>query len=264
VSAAPAGDADELVRRGNAAFDREDFPAALDFYSRAEDTISDPGIVAFNEAVALYKLGRYREAELHFQRCLEQAEGERLAGVLYNLGNSLVQQAQDRDAKLLERAVVLYQKCVVQEGAGQELVDDARHNLGLAQALLKRAKAAGKPSDQDQDPNQNKPGTSDDRGTDPGAKEQGPGSQPFGPGGPDKSPYKVSPGGVPRDAVQTTEPPPPGVGNLPPVPDKDQLAPLSPAETAAYLREAAARIERERREHHRRSAPTPGRNVMDW
>src|SRR6516164_1882882 len=95
VSAAPPEEADRLVRLGNEAFDREDYAAAMVYYTQAEDHITDPGLVAFNKGAALYRLGRFREAELHYLRCREDAAGERRARLLYDLANAILQQAQD-------------------------------------------------------------------------------------------------------------------------------------------------------------------------
>jgi hypothetical protein len=54
------------------------------------------------------------------------------------------------------------------------------------------------------------------------------------------------------------------MGNLPPIPDQDELAPLSPEDTAAYLRRVAARVARERREHKQHLAPKAPPGVPDW
>src|SRR5262249_1686894 len=101
LGAGPAADPEGLVRQGNAAFARRDSAAALDRYTRAEDRIVDPGLVAFNKATAFFRVGAateeparraglYREAELHYRRALEDAAGQRQLGALYGLGTSLV------------------------------------------------------------------------------------------------------------------------------------------------------------------------------
>src|SRR5205085_3914789 len=122
-SAAP----DELTRRGNAALG-DDPAAALGWYNRAEERTTDPGLVAFNEAVALYRLGRYREAELHFRRCREDATGERLARLLAGLGNCLVRRSRGSDANLLDQAIGSYEACLAQADLDPSLADDVRHN----------------------------------------------------------------------------------------------------------------------------------------
>src|SRR5262245_38647829 len=94
LSAAPPREAEELVRRGNAAFAHGNYGAALRLYAAAEDATTDPGLVAFNKGVALYQLEHYAEAEAHFRCCREDAAGARRDRVLYNLGNSILQQAR--------------------------------------------------------------------------------------------------------------------------------------------------------------------------
>ena len=81
VSAAPLADAEALVRQGNAAFAKGAYTSAVDAYTKAEEHIADPGLVAFNKGTALYRLGRYRDAELHFRRSMEDAVGRRRARV---------------------------------------------------------------------------------------------------------------------------------------------------------------------------------------
>lgn len=67
------------MRLGNAAFGQKDYDAAVNFFEAAEARTADPGLVAFNKAAALYRLGRYAEAERHYRMCLEDAEGPRKA-----------------------------------------------------------------------------------------------------------------------------------------------------------------------------------------
>src|SRR5271156_4871 len=94
VSAAPADRADDELRQGNLAFERGDYDGAMRHYEQAEIEITDPGLVAFNEAAALYRLGQYAEAAEHYLRARDDAIGPRRARLLYDLGNCLVQQAQ--------------------------------------------------------------------------------------------------------------------------------------------------------------------------
>src|SRR5438128_6709369 len=107
--------AEDLVRRGNTAFAGADFATAIDFYSRAEESVTDPGLVAFNKAAALYHLGRYREAELYYRYGRDEATGLRRARLLYSLGNCLLQQAQDRDTRRLKEAMSFYEACMQYE-----------------------------------------------------------------------------------------------------------------------------------------------------
>src|SRR5262249_36018685 len=151
LAAAPPPDPEELVRQGNAAFAREDYAAAVDYYSRAEDGTLDPGLVAYNKAAALYRLAGqpdnaarrgslYREAELQYRCTLEGAAGARRAGALYGLGNSLLQQGLRRGPAVLQDAVRCYEECLREPELAPELADDARHNLELARLLWLQAR----------------------------------------------------------------------------------------------------------------------------
>ena len=72
IAAAPM--MDDFVRRGNEAFQRKDYTAALELYELAEERAADPGLVAFNKAATLSRLGRTREAELCYLRCMQDRD----------------------------------------------------------------------------------------------------------------------------------------------------------------------------------------------
>jgi len=263
LAAAPALDPDDATRRGNLAFARGEFAAALDWYTRAEERTTDPGLIAFNKAAALYRLDRFREAELHYRRCREDAVGPRLPRLLLGLGNSLLQQSQGRSPALIQEAVGCYERCLARAETDADLVADARHNLELARQLLEHAQnlpEGAKPPDREAEVEVESPydkrsarqGHRDDPAL---AKlEPKPGSRPR-PG------ERGDPGASPQGVDQ---PPPPGKGNLPPLPDEDELTALSPEDAAEHLRRAALRIACEQLEHRRLAAPTPSRTVLDW
>lgn len=259
LGAGPTTDAADLFRQGNAAFDRGDYETALSLYRRAEGKIADPGWLAFNEGAALYRLGRYREAEVHYWLSRQDAAGPRLPRVLYDLGNAVFQQAGTRDAALLQRAIGFYEECLSQTEAEPEVLDNARHNLELARALLKNAKAR-----KDDHPSESNPGkrpaedlqppkqsnlAGDDSGLD---NDAGTGQRPA------EGSEHESRGDSKNPKHQ------PGVGNLPPVPDSDQPVPLNSEDTSAYLKKASERILKERRGHYGKSASRPSQNIKDW
>jgi Ca-activated chloride channel family protein len=260
LGAVSVREVEDLIRRGNAEFGQENFAAAVDWYNRAEDSAPDPGLVACNEAAALYHLGRYREAELHYRYARQEATGVRLARLLYSLGNCIVQQAQDRDAPRLREAMGFYELCMQQKAADAALIANARYNLELARLLWLKAKAArrsGEPNNPDQGNEDEQARDLDDAGLrgDSMRSLDGRGrSQPLAGVRPDR-------GSTPND---TDQPPPPGKGNLPTLPDTDDLSPLTPEDAAEHLKQAAARILRERQEHVRVMTPTIPSNVKDW
>jgi tetratricopeptide (TPR) repeat protein len=260
ISAAPAQPVEDLVYQGNMAFERGDYAAAVDFYTRAETRVADPGLVALNKAAALYRLGRYREAELSYQCCREDATGDRLVRVLYDLGNAIVQQAQDRDAKRLAEAIDYYEECLHRGGADAELAEDVRANLKLAQALLARARTA-----KDQ-PNSDNSNSSDPSHPRDRANDNRSGGN-LSAGAPDSRGMEravADRSGDPLRDPASANQPPPGVGNLPAIPDQDDLAPLSSQDTTAYLDQVVARVLRERKEHKQRSPATGKRPDKDW
>lgn len=262
VSADRQDAVDALVRQGNAAYAAGDFAAALRLYEQAEDQTTDPGLVAFNEGAVFYRLGQYAEAERRYLRAREGATGERRARVLYDLGNSLVQQAGDRDVALLERAIASYDECLRQPEAAGDLAAGALENRRLAEEFLQRAKTARKQPLPEPPRPEEPPRPPEGRGEDRG--EGNPADAPEGeePGareGADRRSAADRGGAVPSD-----RPPPPGAGSLLPVPDEDEWVPLSPEETAAHLRQAAARIAAERQEHRHRAVRIRSANVRDW
>lgn len=263
VSAAAASDPADLVQQGNVAFDLGQFATALQYYEQAEERITDPGLVAFNKAVALYRLGRHREAELHFRRCLDNTEEPRRARAYYDLGNCLMHQDDGNDAALLRSAVKCFQQCLAREAADADLIANARHNLELAKLLLLKARPSTVKKNEDDDSERA-------GGSNPRPNDQGDDNQPTAtnPNAANPDPAKMGKtepvtASQAEKAVESQNAPP-GRGQLPPVQDQDQLVPLSPEDAAAHLQRAATRIMLERREHHQRSAQTPGRKVMDW
>jgi tetratricopeptide (TPR) repeat protein len=246
---------DDLVRAGNVAFNRDGFEGALELYTRAEERTLDPGLVAFDKANALYRLGRFREAESHYRRSREDAVGVRLARLLYNLANSLLQQSAARDASRLKEAIRLYEECLAQQQAEPAVLVDARFNLELAKLLLLQARAGRTERSRGDNPE------NEDRPSNPEAiDERG-----------DLDSAAASLRGRPEaqeraraPQAQTEEAPPPGKGNLLPIPDSERLHVLSPEDAANYLDQAATRILREQREHRKRMTPAHSSNVMDW
>lgn len=258
VSATPRLDADQWIRLGNADFDRGAYEEALDSYRRAEEHTIDPGLVALNQAAALYRLGRYREAELHYVRALEDAAGARRRRALFDLGNALVQEGQGNDAALLDRAIASYQACLKEPQLAPELLEDARHNLQVAQTLRQRAKidahkrpegARKNHAEREQrppDPRRNGKEAGADTPDSRGQLQQAMHGQPAKDG----------------TALASSQRQP-GTGALPPIPDSDELRPLAPEDALAHLRQATQRI---MNELHKQKLQTtrPTRNVLDW
>jgi Ca-activated chloride channel family protein len=257
LGAAPTDTANDLVRAGNAALDRTRPEAALDVYRRAEDLTDDPGLVAYNEAVAFYRLDRFRDAEAHFLRAREDATGNRLANVLLGLGNALVRQAGDVDASRLRQAIACYEKTLGISDLDSDRIAAAEHNLELARLLLiaarskKNAKggAASESNGPENDGSRSEAAQADDR--DPRSSA--------------RAPYEGEAAGDMEGASAAEKNrPTPGQGNLPPIPDSDDLSPLNSDDAKSFLRQQADRILHENLEHRQASVPIASKNVKDW
>lgn len=261
LSAAPAQKAEEWTRLGNDAFDKGDYEGAVRCYTQAEEHITEPGLVSLNKGAALYRLGKFADAEAHYSRCLEDAAGERRARALFDLGNAVLQQGRDRDACMIERAIGYYEDCLRQEAVDSELGADVRFNLELARVLLRKAQAAKKANDS-QNPKED--GSQPDERPD---SNRGTGMD-FEPGAGGQTgrtrAVKRKPGEGQQTPGTSSQDPPPGKGNLPPILDQDEMTPLSPEDTARYLEEVATRVLRERRENRKRGPVPISRHVMDW
>jgi tetratricopeptide (TPR) repeat protein len=259
LGGAARNDPTRWLLQGDDAYERGDYSSAADAYSKAESRTNDPGLVAFNKAAALYRLGRYGEAESYYTRCLEDAGDDRLPQALYNLANCLVQEARDMDAGMLERAIGNYERCLRQEPTDSSLAEDARANLELARALLARAKANRTSRNDSERASGGALREANDAAPASGSPE--PGSRQRNADLARRIPMSTDGGDEPLPSDQA---PPPGKGNLPPIPDRDKILPLSSEETAAYLKKAAERIAEERREHHKRSTHAPSSSILDW
>jgi tetratricopeptide (TPR) repeat protein len=262
LAAAPALYPEDLVRQGNAAYDRGEFGQAAEAYLQAAERTTDPGLVAFNEGVALYQQGRYRDAELHFRRAREDAQGERRARLLYNLGNCLVQQGRSQDIPRLKEAMAVYEECLQQPSTDAVLAADARHNLELARLLLQQARARKEGSNAaNEELNQETPPPSDDREDSRNGGTEATAPTPDGRGKMQRAPEA---GGDTQAAAQANQKPTAGKGDLPPIPDDEDASPLTPEDVVQHLQEVAALIAAERRTYRTRPVPPPPPNVKDW
>lgn len=258
VAAAGIDPALDDIRRGNVALELGHSAEALSHYANAVERTTDPGLVAFNQGVALYQLGRYREAELQFRRCLSDAYGPRRTRALYNLGTCLIHLSDGKQAEPLRAAVQSLELALASFEAEESLRLDLNFNLNLARTLLAGAKPAAdsqRPAEDTEPPGPShakdkpKTGTPGDTG-------------PVGPGSPSGEPVRAP--GAKGEARPTDRPGPPGKGNLPPLPDQEQLMPMDPNDLPAYLDRAAERIAAARRDQLRRSIPAGPMTFPDW
>jgi len=260
IAANTGPDVKDLVQRGNVSFQRQDYAAALALYEKSETAATDPGQVAFNEAAALYKLGRYRLAERHYRCALEDALGRRQTLARYGLANCLVRQGDELGSKALQEAIDLYEQCLAATNLDPDLATDLRHNLELAKLLWLESKARPTDRSGEEEGDQSKPPPTDPSNPRPQPGDNEPGSGRRDSRG-DRLPVKPEPG---KQSGPGDQQPAPGKGNLQPIPDTAELSPLSPEDAAAHLREAATRIARERNEHRHQGVKPVAPGVKDW
>jgi tetratricopeptide (TPR) repeat protein len=257
----PSASPEDLMRRGNAAYERGDYEAAAAAYTEAEARTTDPGLAAVNKAAALYQKGLYRDAELHYRCCLEDAKGQRRTHALYGLGNALLQQSHERGADVLRAAILAYERCLAQNPIDAALADDARHNLELAKLLLLRVPPRNsdtpdkKPDDPEERDRPPEPRPRPDQGLDQ-----------LGTGKADASGEKRrARQNQTKDATKSDEGTAGAGTQLPPVPDQDEMAPLSREDAEEHLQRAVAKILSERRAHHQQRRPRGTiANGLDW
>jgi tetratricopeptide (TPR) repeat protein len=251
----------DALRRGNIAYERGDYESAVRAYSQAESTITDPGLAAFNKATALYQRGKYRDAEQAFRCALEDAVGPRRTFALYGLGSALVQQGRERGAEVLREAVRCYEACIQRDDISADLADDACHNIELAKMLLATIspkssdKPDTRPDDKEEKPKPPQPRTTPESGEEPVGKGKADSRG-------EKQRVRKDQA---KDAQQTDEGAPGAGRELPPVPDQEDMAPMSPEDAQEHLKRAAARVMSEQRVHQKlKRARGSNENGLDW
>jgi tetratricopeptide (TPR) repeat protein len=265
VSATPPAPPEDLIRKGNTAVEAGDLEGADAQYAQAEERTADPGLVAFNKAIVSFKRGDFRRAELGFRRALADGDipADRRARGLYNLGTSLVRQAGETDVKQLQAAIECYE-LVLAETTDEGLRSDAGHNLELAKLLWAKARSRRPPGERDpdweepRDPKQPPPDPAKNP-DDPANEGNGDAKQPDQGAKLDVGKGKDK-GVMPKE----TEKKAPGHGNLPVVPDKDQVESYAPDDARARLLQNVERIRKERLKLREEAGQGERPRANDW
>lgn len=256
----------DLLREADAAVARQDWAAAESLYAEVEPITADPGLVAFNKGVVLFRQKNYRQAELHWRRALADAAipVERRARGLFNLGDALVKQAGAADAKTLQAAIECYD-LVGRESEDAQLKTDAAHNLEVAKLLWAKAFAGQLPKDRDREwetPDREEP-------KQPPAPKRDDGKEPANgdPGTKANSKDKIEQakgkGDLPKDvAKQETPKTVPGAGNLPVI--NSDGGPVAAEDVDATLAKTAARLQRERQKLREDASQGERFRPNDW
>jgi tetratricopeptide (TPR) repeat protein len=262
--------AEKLMSEGHAAFARGDYAGAAGLYEQAEIYSTDPRRVAFYLAGAKYHLAlktegpspELQEAEQLYRCCLDPADPRRSLA-LYGLGNCLLHKAGERDAASLRGAIACYDQCLQSAGDDTALAADARYNRERARLLLLQFLPPINAPQSDRPPNE------DRMNPYPFPHNRQPLPVPIGEQGPDGgSDAQGMPGAVKPEpgtaAAKSNDPPPPGKGNLEPIPDQVDVPPLSPHDAAEHLELASKKVMQERQTHHRRTERPSATGVKDW
>jgi tetratricopeptide (TPR) repeat protein len=256
ISASPPNAATDPLRIGLQLLESGDNERALASLETASQQTDDPGLVAYNRGIALARLGRLREAELQFIRCLDDdaIPTERRAKALYNRGVCLL--SRD-DLPAIRTAIDCFSLCR-DEAADAVLVADAKHNLEVAKARWQRARLKEtqppSPSEGGYEP-PSPPRTHDSTAEDASANSGANGS----------AAAKAQPTLQKVDSpAKSTNQMAPGAGTLPVLKDDAVLTPLSPDDTQAYLDQTAKRLARQRLNVERLRGGPDRPGVRDW
>jgi tetratricopeptide (TPR) repeat protein len=254
-----ATSADDWERRGDTAFAAGQYAEAESCYTRAEEGSGEPGRVAFNHGVALFHLGKYRDAERLFRCSVESStDSVRKQKAWFNLGTSLLYASDGQDANRLAEAMDCFHRCLNDAG-DSALQADARHNLELAKQLWRRIRKQEPPPPENEPANDNTPAT-DNQPKNSGNNTGDPSTPMTGNNGQSGT----NPAGKDGPQPMPTSQQKPGAGHLPPIPESEQAKPLSQEEARLLLRQAAERIARERKALQKSANGNEPRAYPDW
>jgi hypothetical protein len=279
IAAAPNARVDDLIRQGNAAVARKDYADAIKHFEQAEPRALDPGLVAYNKGVALYKqamsphqarsdrVEQFRKAEIAYRCAAEGAEDIRRVRAKFGLGNSLVQGRADEVDALLE-AIACYRECLESNLFDEMTTLDVRHNLELAKLLLVQART--KSRDPDRTPKKDDGGDGKKKPEDKPGDKQGDRQEPKDDGKDvkrdgDKT-EKIDDKGAVKDSKKPTETKKTEAGKGPQntIFDPTVEKPLTPDAAEKELESAAMAIEKALREKRIRVSSLPNGSVKDW
>ncbi len=259
-----SGSGEAPRRAAQDAWRRGDDAAAKLLYAAAGERSLDPGGIAFNLGVVHFRNKEYREADLQFQRALDDSEApaERRAKAFYNRGTGLIHLG---GLKAYRAAIEDFERCLNLSESDAELSRDAEHNLELAKLLWleARAKSKDKPLPNERLPEEppeappkpEKPDRTERNSRDPSGTNTG-----------DSKPGDIDPiTGLPKtDGATGTKKTVGGKGNLPVSGEWNGWRPENEAEAREYLKRLAARLAKDRRELIDQTAPPEQANVKDW
>jgi tetratricopeptide (TPR) repeat protein len=258
---------EELIRLANAALRAGDAEAAENLYAAAEERTTDPGLVAFNRGALLFEKGDYRNAELQYDRVLDDdaCPPERAAKAWFNRGTCLLHRG--KSVAVYRSAIACFENTLDSPAADEPLKADTRHNLELAKLLwLEAAKQEKK--NEPPSPNSDIPPEESKQPKHEPEHKHGDGHDVPGHEAPGVTP-KVGPAPIPEkkdgsptpkgDHTQGANP-----ATLEVLQDKSEVQQLSPEDARAYLQEVSKRRKRELRALLETLYGPDRTDVRDW
>ncbi len=256
-------DVDGRLRAAEDAWRRGDDAVATQLYAAAEERSRDPGAIAFNLGAIHFRHGEFRDAELQFERALDDREApvERRARAYFNRG---VCQIRRGGLTQYRAAIENFVRCSALVEPDGELERHAAHNLELAKLLWleARAKSSAKPLPNERPPEEapetprpRVPETPEITPVETGSNATG-----------DPKPGDIDPvTGKPKSEPATgTKKTIGGKGNLPVSGDWAGWRPQDEAEARAYLKGLGGRLAKDRRDLMDLTAPPEQPHVKDW
>ncbi len=128
------GAAAAAVRRGNAAFTRGRWTAALSDFDRAITLDPDSALARYNAAAALSRLGRFAEAAARYQEARTRADARMCTKIDFALGNTAFAQGDPT------AAIRFYDACLESRAAGADL-DAVRRDALVNRQFVARFQA---------------------------------------------------------------------------------------------------------------------------
>lgn len=249
--------AEDLIRRANASFERDDLSEAERFYQAAEVLTADPGLVAFNRATVLFLHAQaaqpelYAEAARQFYLALNDAAcpPERAARAWYNRGTCLLRQPGATTA-VYRSAIACLERCVDSPVADVPLRANGAYNLKLAKLLWNEARKKERREDNPnhdippEDPRSEQPPETP-LGFDRQTGNQDPGDGNAGAEMPKVVPQNAAASGMKATPAPGQSPAPGATGQKLPLEDLRDIRSLSPEETRDRLRRTGERLRRD-------------------
>lgn len=151
------------LEKGNRLYREGKYEDAVAAYQRVVESGEASPQVHYNLGTALLALGRYDEADAHFQRALQGVEPELRERAFYNLGNRFLQDARGsgdvrRQGELLDAAIEAYKRTLRIDP--QDV--DAKWNLEMALREREENEQRQQSMPQQQDEEQDESGGSDE------------------------------------------------------------------------------------------------------